>query len=97
LSQDSIFIEKADKMQAHLDSFIVDGSDHELFIASYLHGHFDVAVANVEKLIEQGRDNPISTLQATLDTQLQKAFENNELSSDDAQQVTALFNSLFRL
>ncbi|MFT7259183.1 MAG: hypothetical protein ACI9MS_001038 [Glaciecola sp.] len=97
MSQDSIFIEKADKMQAHLDSFIADGSDHELFIASYLHGHFDVAVANVEKLIEEGDANPISTLQATLDAQLQKAFENNELSSEDAEQVTALFNCLFRL
>ncbi|MFT4731880.1 MAG: hypothetical protein ACI89W_000895 [Gammaproteobacteria bacterium] len=97
MSQDSIFIEKSDKMQAHLDSFIADGSDHELFIASYLHGHFDVAVANVEKLIERGEANPISTLQATLDAQLQKAFENNELSSGDAGQVTALFNSLFIL
>ncbi|MFQ3206904.1 MAG: hypothetical protein ACI9IT_001049 [Glaciecola sp.] len=97
MSQDSIFIEKTDKMQAHLDSFIADGTDEELFIASYLHGHFDVAVANVEKLIELGEANPISTLQATLDEQLQKAFENNELSSDDAEQVTALFHSLFRL
>jgi hypothetical protein len=48
-------------------------------------------------LIERGEDNPISTLQATLDAQLQKAFENNELSSEDAGQVTALFNSLFIL
>jgi hypothetical protein len=97
LSQDSIFIDKADKMQAHLDSFIVDGSDHELFIASYLHGHFDVAVANVEKLIEQGENNPISTLRVTLDKQLQNAFENNELSTPDAEQVNTLFNSLFQL
>nr|WP_297347712.1 YfcL family protein [uncultured Glaciecola sp.] len=96
MSQDSIFIEKTDKMQAHLDSFIADGSDQELFIASYLHGHFDVAVANVEKLIEQGQDNPILTLQATLDAQLQKAFDNKELSSVDAEQVTGLFNSLFK-
>jgi hypothetical protein len=97
LSQDSIFIDKADKMQAHLDSFIVDGSDHELFIASYLHGHFDVAVANVEKLIEQGEHNPILTLQVSLDKQLQNAFENNELSTSDAEQVNTLFNSLFQL
>jgi hypothetical protein len=97
LSQDSFFIDKADKMQAHLDSFIVDGSDHELFIASYLHGHFDVAVANVEKLIEQGENNPILTLQVTLDKQLQNAFENNELGTSDAEQVNTLFNSLFQL
>jgi hypothetical protein len=97
LSQDSIFIEKSDKMQAHLDSFIADGSDHELFIASYLHGHFDVAVANVEKLIERGEASPILTLQAMLDAQLQKAFDNNELSTEDAGQVTALFNYLFIL
>jgi hypothetical protein len=97
LSQDSIFIEKSDKMQAHLDSFIADGSDHELFIASYLHGHFDVEVANVEKLIERGEASPILTLQAMLDAQLQKAFDNNELSTEDAGQVTALFNYLFIL
>ncbi|WP_232279377.1 YfcL family protein [Psychromonas ingrahamii] len=97
MSKDSIFIEKSNKMQAHLNSFIADGSDHELFIASYLHGHFDVAVANVEKLIERGEASPISTLQATLDAQLQEAFDNNELSTEDAGQVTALFNSLFIL
>ncbi|PKH02543.1 hypothetical protein CXF72_11075 [Psychromonas sp. MB-3u-54] len=84
-------------MEAHLYSFIADGSDHELFIASYLHGHFDVAVANVEKLIERGEASPILTLQATLDAQLQKAFDDNELSTEDAGQVTALFNFLFIL
>jgi hypothetical protein len=97
LSQDSIFIEKSDKMEAHLNSFIADGTDHELFIASYLHGHFDVAVANVEKLIESGEASPISTLQATLNAQLQKAFDDNELSTEDAGQVTALFDFLFIL
>lgn len=97
MSQDFRFIEQTDKMQAHLDSFIADGSDHELFIASYLHGHFDVAVANVEKLIEKGEDNPILTLHRLLETQLKSAFENNELSDQDAQQVTELFNFLFKM
>lgn len=97
MSQDCRFIEQTDKMQAHLDSFIADGSDHDLFISSYLHGHFDVAVANVEKLIEKGEENPILTLQTTLETQLISAFENNELSDQDAQQVTELFNFLFQI
>lgn len=97
MSQDFGFIEQTDKMQAHLDSFIVEGSDHELFIASYLHGHFDVAVANVEKLIEKGEEKPILTLHSALETQLISAFENNELSDRDAQQVTELFNFLFQM
>jgi len=97
LSQDCRFIEQTDKMQAHLDSFIADGSDHELFIASYLHGHFDVAVANVEKLIEKGEENPISTLHSKLQVQLKSAFENNELSDQDAQQVSELFHFLFQM
>ena len=97
MSQDCRFIEQTDKMQAHLDSFIVDGSDHELFIASYLHGHFDVAVANVEKLIEKGEENPISRLHSTLQVQLKSAFENNELSDQDAQQVSDLFHFLFQM
>ena len=97
LSQECRFIEQTDKMQAHLDSFIADGSDHELFIASYLHGHFDVAVANVEKLIEKGEENPIPTLHSTLQTQLKSAFENNELSDQDANQVTELFDFLFNM
>jgi len=97
LSQDCRFIEQTDKMQAHLDSFIVDGSDHELFIASYLHGHFDVAVANVEKLIEQGEEHPISMLHQMLQAQLQGAFKNNELNDQDAEQVSELFHFLFKM
>jgi hypothetical protein len=92
-----MFIEKTDKMQAHLDSFIVDGSDHELFIASYLHGHFDIAVASVEKAIEKGEQEPISLLKTTLDAQLKQAFHNNELTEQDAEQVTRLYIKLFEL
>jgi hypothetical protein len=97
LNEHSIFLEKTDKMQAHLDSFIVDGSDHELFIASYLHGHFDIAVAAVEKLIEDGNQNPLLSLKETLEWQLEKAFQNNELNQQDAEQVTQLFAELFKL
>ena len=96
-------------MQAHLDSFIVNGSDQELFIASYLHGHFDVAVANVEKRIEQPErveqperaehheQSSKAILYKTLENQLNQAFANNELSSEDTDQVTKLFNSIFQL
>jgi hypothetical protein len=103
LKQDPSFFEQTDKMQAHLDSFIVNGSDQELFIASYLHGHFDVAVANVEKRIEQPEreEQPEQSSKAilykTLENQLNQAFANNELSAEDSDQVTRLFTSLFQL
>ncbi|MFT5543086.1 MAG: hypothetical protein ACI97K_002834 [Glaciecola sp.] len=103
MKQDPSFFEQTDKMQAHLDSFIVNGSDQELFIASYLHGHFDVAVANVEKRIEQPEreEQPEQSSKAilykTLENQLNQAFANNELSAEDSDQVTRLFTSLFQL
>ena len=97
MSHHAVFMQQSDKMQAHLDSFIATGSDQELFIASYLHGHFDVAVAYVEKAIEQGESDPISTLKSKLEQQLQNAFSNNELSESDAKQVNELMVTLFHL
>jgi hypothetical protein len=92
------FYDATDKMQAHLDSFIETGSDQELFIASYLHGHFDVAVADTDKKLESAAENfsPIAALQERLSHQLEKAFANEELSSEDAAQVSALVKALFQ-
>ncbi|MBF7072517.1 YfcL family protein [Glaciecola sp. MH2013] len=84
-------------MQLTLDSFIDSGSDQELFIASYLHGHFDVAVANIDKQLEKQTlsTTPIKALQSQLSEQLNDAFDANELSEDDARQVKALVKRLF--
>lgn len=98
MTSDTRFFENVDKMQSHLDSFIVDGSDQELFIASYLHGHFDVAVAETEKKLESQELVPDAALQSLHDTlhlALDNAFANQELSDKDAVQVRELLNNLF--
>jgi hypothetical protein len=98
MTSDTRFFENVDKMQSHLDSFIVDGSDQELFIASYLHGHFDVAVAETEKKLEAQElvsEAALQSLHDTLHLALDSAFANQELSDKDAFQVRELLNNLF--
>jgi hypothetical protein len=92
------FYTKVDSMVAVLDSFIADGSDQELFIASYLHGHFDLAIVKAEKAdvaITPDESARISFLEQTLIEQLQLAFDNNELESNDQIEVLNLVKRLF--
>jgi hypothetical protein len=98
MTNNTVFFENVDKMQGHLDSFIVDGTDQELFIASYLHGHFDVAVAQTEKKIETQEITPDAALQNLHDSlhlALDNAFASNELSDSDASQVRELLTNMF--
>jgi hypothetical protein len=92
------FYTKVDSMVAVLESFIADGSDQELFIASYLHGHFDLAIVKAEKAdvaITPDESARISFLEKALIEQLQLAFDNNELEDKDQADVFALVTRLF--
>ena len=98
MSVTEAFYTKVDSMVAVLDSFIADGSDQELFIASYLHGHFDLAIVKAEKAdvaITPDESARISFLEQTLIEQLQLAFDNNELESNDQIEVLNLVKRLF--
>lgn len=89
------FYNTIDNMVAILDGFISDGSDQELFIASYLHGHFDLAVASTEKQSHTSNSEQLSALKTALNTQLEEAYSNQELIQSDQQQVNALVDKLF--
>ena len=85
------FDEFVDSTQEYLDSVVVDGSDQELFIASYLTGHFSLVTSNALAL----DDYSLATLNSYMQTSLEKAYANNEVEGQDQAQVSALWNRLF--
>ncbi|MDU0355879.1 YfcL family protein [Paraglaciecola aquimarina] len=78
-----------DKVEKHLDSVVEHGSDQELFIASYLQGHFAVMAgqSQVQHMTK------VSQLDQLMHTSLSQAFANDELVSDDQTQVWNLWHS----
>ncbi|GBL03424.1 YfcL family protein [Glaciecola sp. KUL10] len=90
-----VFYTKVDSIVAGLESFISDGTDQELFIASYLHGHFDLAIVKAEKADVPDESVHISYLKQALTEQLQEAFDNNELNDNDQAEVFSLVERLF--
>lgn len=78
------------KTESYLDQVVEHGNDQELFIASYLQGHFAVAAgqSQVQKMTQ------VKQLAELMDTSLTSAFSNNELVTDDQQQVISLWQTL---
>ncbi|MDM7860318.1 YfcL family protein [Alteromonas sp. ASW11-36] len=84
------FIDQVNHMEQQLHSVVDTGDDQALFIASYLHGHFDVVVSQIEKT----PDPSIAALDKAMAQSLDSAFANAELESSDQYQVTALWQTL---
>lgn len=78
------------RIEAALDDVVNYGSDEELFIASYLQGHFAVEA----KQLEMDASASLSLLDSNMNASLGKAFANNELEPDDAALVRALWQRL---
>jgi hypothetical protein len=78
------------KTESYLDQVVEHGNDQELFIASYLQGHF--AVEAGQSQVQQMTQ--IKQLAELMDTSLTSAFSNNELAIDDQQQVLSLWQTL---
>ena len=83
----TLFIQKTED---YLDQVVEHGNDQELFIASYLQGHFAVAAgqSQVRHMTQ------IRQLDELMNTSLDAAFDNNELAVDDQQQVLSLWQIL---
>lgn len=79
-----------DQAEAQLDKVVDNGSDQELFIASYLHGHFSLAVSQAL----QSEVPNVDGLNTVLLKNLQDAFDNHELEPVDQQQVLKLWSQL---
>lgn len=82
-----VFIQQT---ESYLDKVVEHGDDQQLFIASYLQGHFAVAAgqSQVQQMTE------IKQLSKLMDVSLQSAFDNNELVAEDQQQVLSLWQLL---
>jgi hypothetical protein len=78
------------KTECYLDQVVEHGNDQQLFIASYLQGHF--AVEAGQSQVQQMTQ--IKQLAELMDTSLTSAFSNQELSTDDQQQVFSLWQTL---
>jgi|TARA_B110000902_G_C14283361_1_gene577793 hypothetical protein len=78
------------KTECYLDQVVQHGNDQELFIASYLQGHF--AVEAGQSQVQQMTQ--VKQLAALMETSLTAAFSNQELATDDQQQVIRLWQTL---
>jgi hypothetical protein len=83
----TLFIQKTED---YLDQVVGYGNDQELFIASYLQGHFAV-VAGQSQVRQMTQ---IRQLNELMSSSLDAAFDNNELADDDQQQVLNLWQVL---
>ncbi|WP_269521206.1 YfcL family protein [Alteromonas sp. BMJM2] len=84
-------VEKIAKIEAALDDVVNHGDDDELFIASYLQGHFAVE----SRQLEMKENATMNQLDDNMTTSLERAFANNELEKNDAKRVNALWSRLF--
>lgn len=85
-----------DTKEAFLDKFIGNGTDHELFITSYIHGHFSVVAAKTMQhtpLFEDA-DQAFVFFTEHLQQSIFDAIEKGELESQDAKDVTTMLKQL---
>ena len=76
--------------ERYLDEVVIEGSDQELFIASYLSGHFSLVVSWAELQKEWALDR----LDHSMLTNLNTAFSDNELAEEEQKQVLFLWKNL---
>lgn len=83
----SSFIKQTER---YLDQVVEHGTNQELFIASYLQGHF--AVEAGQSQVRQMTQ--VKQLKELMDASLTAAFNNNELIDEDQKQVLSLWQLL---
>lgn len=85
-----------DDKESFLDAFIDTGTEHDLFVSSYIHGHFSVQAAQLAIGDTQSTASLIESFEQALQTSIFIAIENNELSQSDAQDVRTMLKALFK-
>ena len=90
-TKEEIFETFVADMEASLDSFVEHGSDHELFLAGYLHGHFSLVTSEAQL----ASDLCTRALLARMQQSLSEAYENKELCVEDQGHADAMLNKLW--
>ncbi|TDF39829.1 hypothetical protein EYS14_10055 [Alteromonadaceae bacterium M269] len=87
-----IFEQAVEQCQLKFDSYVESGTDEELFLSSYLCGHFDLVVGqafiNNQYSLEQ--------LNTALLDSLKSAFEDDNMSAGEREQLLDLWQGLYR-
>lgn len=81
----------SDTAQEYFDSFVVSGTDDELFASGYLRGHVDLVVGTA--MLEH-IEITIDEVVAKITDSVNKAIKNGELDQNDITAVNAVLNSL---
>lgn len=84
-----------EKIKVHAETYFTEvvekGSDQQLFIAGYLHGHFSLVLATIMQQDIQSPEQFKAILLASLD----KAFAQKELDEQDQVETKTLVEQLF--
>ena len=81
----------SDNAQEYFDSFVVDGTDDELFASGYLRGHVDLIIGTAMlSQTEISLDEVVEQVTGSIN----KAIKNGELEQNDITSVNAVLNSL---
>ena len=82
--------QQLDQIERALDSYVEHGTDHELFIAGYLHGHVSLCTS---QLFTQPEPS-IHVLNEIVKQSLDEAFANHELADSDQDSVLQMWQQL---
>ncbi|ACS86366.1 YfcL family protein [Musicola paradisiaca] len=75
-----------------IDNMVDHASDDELFASGYLRGHLTLAVADAEAVGEQ----TAQALNARVQSSLDKAIQNGELSPPDQVLIAQMWETLYQ-
>lgn len=82
--------EQVEHIENALHAVVGIGDDDALFIASYLHGHFDIVITQVDNQQQPS----LTTVDQFMQNNLTAAFANNELIASDQKKVRELWRNL---
>ena len=85
------FNQIVNSIEQAFNDFVDNGTDQELFLSGYLHGHFSLVVSQAEL----AQDLTLEGMKSRMEASLQNAFSQGELAHDDQGQALAMWETLF--
>lgn len=83
----AVFNQRIQQTEDYLDSMVERGSDQDIFVSGYLHGHFSLSVA----ALELAGNTSLEALRDQVSHSLQKAYSAGELAEQDSRDVDAMW------
>lgn len=90
VQKDLTFDRFVEEVEQKFDSFIDHGTDHELFLSGYLHGHFSLIVSQASL----ADDTSVQAVDTRMRESLREAFANGELEAEDQTHAYAMWEAV---